>query len=592
MITLKSLSVTGSSVEVARVGFGEKLTVIHGASDTGKSYVLDLLDFILGGKTMRHIDEARDYVEVELAWITADGQEVTFRRRLDDKKIWMKKGDGTEAPLKIQHSSLSEDNVSRVMLMSAGMDGWVAISNQNGDTANVSFRDILHLTMGSEEKLFSKAAPFSTGNFPASTKEKSIVRCVLTGESDPAQVPGARKQEKADSKKQRDMLDRLLGHLLKELEGKPGAAEAKRMAHALSESIASLESARVPLHARLQEKISEGMAAHQEIETRRLRLSEMGESLERFALLQRQYISDLDRLDVLDEGYIALGLDEPTKCPLCLQELSNDDHLHAGSASVPSAIQAERDRILLLLAGLVSTIESLSGNVFSLEAELESLQADGERIASSIAELEAKLEPTLAELEGMRSKLAAVQSVAAKHEQLASIEEFRANIRIVDGQRVPALQMSPYALSGYSQALIDVLSAWGVEGAHTAYIASDNFEPVVAGKRRSDRGKGYRALLYAAQVVSLAQYCLQSDLPHPGFIVLDSPLVTYKSPKRRAEDTDIIPDSVVAKFFEYLNTSFLGQAVVLENVSPEVPVEHSEEFTGSGNGRAGFYPLS
>ena len=37
-----------------------------------------------------------------------------------------------------------------------------------------------------------------------------------------------------------------------------------------------------------------------------------------------------------------------------------------------------------------------------------------------------------------------------------------------------------------------------------------------------------RAILHAAFTLSLAQYCFDRDFPHPGFVVLDSPLVTYR----------------------------------------------------------------
>jgi DNA repair ATPase RecN len=47
-IRLKSLILTGSTVEPASVVFNENLTVIYGASDTGKTYIARAIDFMLG----------------------------------------------------------------------------------------------------------------------------------------------------------------------------------------------------------------------------------------------------------------------------------------------------------------------------------------------------------------------------------------------------------------------------------------------------------------------------------------------------------------------------------------------------------------
>jgi len=53
------------------------------------------------------------------------------------------------------------------------------------------------------------------------------------------------------------------------------------------------------------------------------------------------------------------------------------------------------------------------------------------------------------------------------------------------------------------------------------------------GTTRADHGRGMRALLHAAFSIALARYCLDRHLPHLGFLVLASPLVTYKEPAFR-----------------------------------------------------------
>ncbi|MFD8928891.1 hypothetical protein [Streptomyces mirabilis] len=113
---------------------------------------------------------------------------------------------------------------------------------------------------------------------------------------------------------------------------------------------------------------------------------------------------------------------------------------------------------------------------------------------------------------------------------------------------------------------------------------------VRAGSRpRAGRGKGVRSVLHSAFTTALARYCIDEDRPHPGFIVLDSPVVTYREPV--GDDVDIT-GYVVEHFYRHMAT-FPGQAIIIENGDPPTDVLSSVtsyRFTGSEDGRPGFFP--
>src|SRR3546814_5448790 len=62
--------------------------------------------------------------------------------------------------------------------------------------------------------------------------------------------------------------------------------------------------------------------------------------------------------------------------------------------------------------------------------------------------------------------------------------------------------------------------------------SSDLFDLIIDGKRRRNNGKGVRAITHAAFKVALLTFCRSRGLPHPGFLVLDTPLITYRDPIR------------------------------------------------------------
>jgi DNA repair ATPase RecN len=51
-LTLKHLTFIGAGVEPASVEFGPGTTVVRGPSDTGKSFIVDAIDFMLGATTL------------------------------------------------------------------------------------------------------------------------------------------------------------------------------------------------------------------------------------------------------------------------------------------------------------------------------------------------------------------------------------------------------------------------------------------------------------------------------------------------------------------------------------------------------------
>ena len=50
---IKQLSVTGFNVRPMTLQFQRGANIIYGTSDSGKSYVVECLDFMFGAKTMR-----------------------------------------------------------------------------------------------------------------------------------------------------------------------------------------------------------------------------------------------------------------------------------------------------------------------------------------------------------------------------------------------------------------------------------------------------------------------------------------------------------------------------------------------------------
>lgn len=80
-LRLCHLTFLGPHREPATVEFGPGLNVIYGASDTGKSFIVETIDFMLGGKLpLRDFEERVGYDRILLGAETLDGQSFTIHR--------------------------------------------------------------------------------------------------------------------------------------------------------------------------------------------------------------------------------------------------------------------------------------------------------------------------------------------------------------------------------------------------------------------------------------------------------------------------------------------------------------------------------
>lgn len=103
---------------------------------------------------------------------------------------------------------------------------------------------------------------------------------------------------------------------------------------------------------------------------------------------------------------------------------------------------------------------------------------------------------------------------------------------------------------------------------------------VIDGKPRGSRGKGLRAVTHAAVTLALLEYCQEHSLPHPGFIVLDSPLLAYYKPEGD-EDFALQGSDLKERFYTYLveHHGQNSQVIILENQHPPSVVESRLSMT-------------
>ena len=150
------------------------------------------------------------------------------------------------------------------------------------------------------------------------------------------------------------------------------------------------------------------------------------------------------------------------------------------------------------------------------------------------------------------------------------------------------------AADAFAQSVESILADWHFPEAGRVHFDPNTRDLVIAGKPRGARGKGLRALTHAAFTLGLLAHCRASRTPHPGFVILDSPLLAYREPD--GKEDDLRGTDLKEQFYSYLQgLPEDWQIIVVENTDPPDAIkalEQVEMFSKNPhNGRYGLFPF-
>jgi len=615
-IRIVSLSFTGRDKETASLMFDAGLNVLFGASNTGKSFALKVIDFMLGGsRALPDIKERHGYERGWLALTLPQSGDVTLMRALAGGALELhlghvteaKKGDKSRRRLSARHDAEKTENVSQFLLQELGLAGrWVAM-DVNGRKRPLSFRDIVRYCLVDETAIQAETSPAESGQVISPTVEHSVFKLLLTGQDDSAVVTiQDRKSFNAATTGKLEVVDEMIKQIDEELMADfPQADELHKQSDQLDETWR-----RVQLEARLaQESIRGRLATKQELAKsifhHEQRLSEIRLNFERFEQLAEVYTSDIARLEAIEEAGFVLSLNGDKPCPLCgaLPDAQSHSHGIDDIKRANAAANVEIAKIKKQQNELTQTIEQI--HVEDAVIELELTEFD-DRLTALETEL-SQLAPTAQTAQGRLDEILTIRdrvhrglSLLDQRNALKERREELANAKPAKKADRPQLGAPGTVTHEFAQKVSAVLTAWKFPGeCHVAFDES-SFDIRIDGKNRKDNGKGVRAITHAAFKVALLIFCRERNLPHPGFLILDTPLLTYRDPLSNggpleSGEEDLRKSALKQYFFEHLAAnSAHGQFVVIENIDlPEnLPkLGHVETFTGVlTTPRTGLFP--
>lgn len=604
---IEQLKFTGRDDKEALLDFAAGLSLVYGASNTGKSFALKALDFMLGGqRELPNIKERQAYSTLWLNVAFSGDYKASLERAINGGAFRLHDGQNPARTLAPKHDAKTPNNISTFLLTQMEAAGRKVSVDASGTHNSLTFRDIAGIVLTNELAIQSENSPIESGDTNTKTRERNAFKFMLTGNDDSAIIPVVKPKDFRTSRSAKasflqDMIDQINADLSADYPDTDGLAEQSEK---INETLRSVEGAIGVARSSIRALLDEKRRLSAEISLAERRSTEIALSIDSFAQLEKVYDSDIARLASLEEAGFLLGLDGKTNCPVCGAPPDAQAHSHglADIEDVRVAAEIEIQKIQQQRSELIKTVEDT-------KAESTKLAAAVTKLRENLADVELKLEEatpdaneqqrTLSDIVSVRDRVRRGLDLLAQRDQhIKKKEEIEASKPAKPDNTLQS-GLSTEIAKEFAEVVSDVLLAWGFPGQKRVVFDLSTYDLIIDGKERRNNGKGVRAITHAAFKVALMLFCRERGLPHPGFLVLDTPLLTYRDPMKKpgdhltADEQELRNTDLKHRFFEDLGS--LGekaQIMVFENVDPPKDIEkycRVETFTNEPiEGRQGL----
>lgn len=609
-LKLTKLILAGENKKDAIINFKGGLNVIAGASDTGKSFAFECIDFALGSSSNpKTVPEMKGYRSVFLE-IEDIGQEeiFTLRRNFsEDEKNeifiyysnYQEKDAAEVEKLSVTHNA--KKSLSKKLLNCCDCTYKYVMKNTKGDTRAFTFRSFSPLIMINELRITARHSPIyhtdsrgSTFATPARTAFKTVISGI-----------DYKKEEKKENteiikaklKGKIEQLSQIIDEI--RIENNELIKDTEDINTEKSIEIIELNKFIKEKSEEIKKYELDYKEIQTEIEIKNTELKHLLNNNNKFVLLKKNYLSDLERLEFIYDAFDLTQQLVEVECPIChspmkVNEMEKSDDYY-------EALATEKIKIEVQLTELDETIKDLSDEIISKKQRISKLENYKEEITDN---LNNNLGPIVAE------KVKKVQELMDAQERInlitrnekrinkynTEISKWQEKIDSTGQEKGKKIEDLPEAytneLCKEIKFLLQGCDFIGKEGKIKYNNATEDVE--VGEKEKASYGKGARAIINSTFLIGIMNYCYKRNLCHPGIVVLDSPLTTYKEKDKKDGDDETITKGTKEKFYEMLAEQKNGQIIIFDNEEPSSTVKtkiNYLHFSGDSTvGRKGLIP--
>lgn len=611
-------------VDLTSEGEPRALAVIAGEISTGKTSVLEFIDYCLGSSRHPKHFEIQRRVRAALLEVDIDGEISVIERPTftSDQFATVHRcsldqlGEAHVTERRPVETPGDPNSLSAFLLSAIGMEGMQlkqAPTKAQSAVDPLSFRDVMPLCFLPNQRMDNKALLLE-GQHMRNLKLVQVIE-ILFGVYDD-QLAAMGKQLEVLEQERRDLAAEItaLETFLAENDV-PGGLELDAQAADVKQRLVDARTQLDALSSQMQAATAYAADARSEYGERRrasgesaARVRDRETLLRRLLPLRGQYAEDERKLVFFQE---ADQLFDPLRvrvCPACLEELPKPVEIEAGGTcslcDQHIAVQQEPVDIASERAAVRARLQAIDRYIEDVEKQLGEAQAlYGRATAAETAaqrKLDSQVGKDLSPFQAQRDELVrAREAIEGEKREVARQISWRQGLdrRRVDAarldERIVELRQQIQELRGnrpdrqvvtndLTQRFAELLRAFGFPKLDEPKppMIDSKFVPYVRGNRYTDIGStGALTLISLAWELAIFERAVEQGDPHPGFLMIDSPQKNLK-PETGGGDADEFVDAAIPRHvWEHVVSWSAGmgkaaQIVVVDNLPPDIADEH------------------
>ena len=583
-LKLVRLTLIGSRKNYA-VSFKDGLNFITGPTTTGKTSILEMIDYALGAK------EHKDYIEigsscsdVELEFFIGD-ERFRLKRNLADVKAAVIIEDWDEEKLSYRFlNRLEIDMPSNPRSLSAFLVEKIGLADITIMNQQLSFRDVFKYSYLKQTEIDNEDI-MKESDWVKNNKRKAVFELVFKVYDELLEQYKSTLKKRTIEKKEleisvqsvRDFLNAISVDSAQEIARRALelSAEQERLRNNLSKLKQGNRGEEPDASRALQQRISD---LRERAKCARENVTEQGEYLNKLRLLYNQYSSEIHKKQLAIDGYFAFNQFEYVSCPNCLRPL----HIEREATDVCFLCGCEKtteqDELLVLRKEL-ATIKRKANELLKFIEVQESKRQGFIHVASecerSLAEAEQELNQVMADYvnphieqieilnyeigRNNRQQHELAQSVKAMEEleRLEKILRDKEAAILSVKNTISGLEDNNFdkmaILANLTTAFTAVLQAFQYPKLSNSYIDTNSYLPYVRGQKYKTLGSlAGVSLITMAYYLSILIEGMDDKYCHLNLLMIDSPRKNLGAKAKQGDEEEFKDERILNNILRWM----------------------------------------
>ena len=564
MYYISKLRVMSGKSTVSEHYFDPGLNIVYGVSESGKSLIVECIDFMFGGTPKKLLKQSLEVRAIGIT-IDVDGKEIRIYREIGkNQMIVTGEVEGIEyGTYTSEKGSAKTPGINKLWLHLMGIDDDVTIYQfKSRSKQSLTLRTFVHSFLlnvsrtGHENSILFNGNGYSS-NIPVSTMTSLLYLATeenFIPEDEPEKVdsdPIIRAKKSATEKLyylSMAALEKKDFVTLPEPKDNKSVVELQREIDMLLGSIEEAEG-------QLNDALEENKKIGEKILDIQRKLLECNHLNDRFSALRSQYESDIRRLTFIAEGEIHReSVERIEYCPFCNGELSKEK-----SESCVEAAAAEVDKIRTQIEGLQSAAISIQNEIEALNEKRISLSQRKEELDITIR---GELKP---KVRSLRDKLGEYSSALEHAKAKELVKSFGEILKekmeeVIDEDQVDKdfdieSVIKEYFKKPMDEHLTNILEKANYRHFIDAYFDVNVCDLVVNGSAKMMHGQGFIAYLNTVMALAVQEVIESFDMHRLPLLVVDSPIMSLVEKEEDTSEggsTDVATNSMKVGLFQYM----------------------------------------